>query len=360
MNKKIILILLLALIFGVDQVMAVKYIDARKLTLINKAMVTSGHYERVDTICYAGLPARAKEYSRYATGLAIVFQTDSRNLKLRWKSLTPIATRQHKNTTAIMQSGMDLYIKDQGQWIYANSALPSNETQNEYDILSYADGSQHECLLYLPLWDTVDSLFIGIDDDAMLTAIPSPFKGKVLVIGSSITHGCSASRPGLAWPARMQRLLGMEVCNLGFSGLCRLEEAYAHIAADADCDIIVIDGFSNPSAKEIHERTRNFVNIIRQKRPDTPIVFLQTEIRESGNFNLKLRQWEANKRQAAREEMQRLHADGYQHLYFLDPGMPIGDNHDNTVDGVHPTDAGFDIMVRALYPQLLEILNPQK
>ena len=56
----------------------------------------------------------------------------------------------------------------------------------------------------------------------------------------------------------------------------------------------------------------------------------------------------------AEEEMKKVMAD-YPGILFINPGMPLGDTHDRTVDGVHPTDAGFDFITQ----RLCAILNEE-
>ena len=48
---------------------------------------------------------------------------------------------------------------------------------------------------------------------------------------------------------------------------------------------------------------------------------------------------------------------GYENVYFINPGIVLGKDHEATTDGVHPSDAGFDRMVNALLPQLNKILQ---
>lgn len=51
----------------------------------------------------------------------------------------------------------------------------------------------------------------------------NPFKGKIIVYGSSITQGASASRPGLAYPSQLSRSSGYQFINMGLSGNGKME-----------------------------------------------------------------------------------------------------------------------------------------
>ena len=218
------------------------------------------------------------------------------------------------------------------------------------------DTTMKECLLYLPLHDEIAALEIGTDEGALLEAAPDPFRHRIVVIGSSITHGTSASRPGMAYAARLGRTLGFGFINLGASGQCKLDTFFARIAAETRADAFLFDTFSNPSAQQIDERLEGFVRRIRESHPTTPLIFLQTEVRESGNFDLKKRAFEDAKREAARKGMEKI-LETDKNIWFINPGMELGDDHEATVDGVHPTDLGFERMLKKVQPQIIRILQ---
>lgn len=332
---------------------AMHYVDALDLTVVNRAQERDTTFMRLDASNYPGLPAQVAEYSAHSTGLAIAFRTDSRNISARWTTSTVSAG---SNRTLLSVVGLDLYILRDGQWVWAGAGRPVGTAENSVNIVSSMDGAMHDCLLYLPLWSKVESLEIGVDDGSVIEPIPNPFGPRVVIVGSSITHGASADRPGLTYPARLQRATGWEIPNLGYSGLCKLEPFYAQIIADTDADAFVFDAFSNPKAEEIDARLKEFVDLIRASKPDVPLIFLQTEVRESGNFDLSRRDFEARKRAASRAGMKRLVDAGYRDIYFIDPGMPLSPNHDDNIDGSHPTDAGFEKISDYLAPILKSIL----
>ena len=70
----------------------------------------------------------------------------------------------------------------------------------------------------------------------------------------------------------------------------------------------------------------------------------------------KAAQAAADKREAARKGMEKL-LERDENIYFIDPGMDLGDDHEATVDGVHPTDLGFERMLDALTPRIARILR---
>ena len=332
----------------------VKYTDAASLTIVNKAQPGGPAFQRIDVARYPELTPTVTRYYRYSTGLAVVFRTDSRNIRARWTTVNQLPGA---NSTLIAQRGLDLYIRRDGKWVFAGVGVPSKSgTQHEAPVVEHMDTTMKECLLYLPLFDEVKTLEIGVDAGARIEAAPNPFRHRIVVIGSSITHGTGLSRPGMAYPAQLERATGFEFVNLGASGQCKMEQFFAHVAAACEADAFLFDSFSNPSAQQIEERLEPFVATIRTAHPTTPLIFLQTEVRESRNFNDKIRKFEDDKRAASEAGMQRLLKQD-KNIYFLNPGMPLGDDHDATVDGVHPSDLGHGRILEVIRPQIVKILK---
>lgn len=336
---------------------AYKYVDASGFNIIGKVLPTAKPFVRVDTSRYSDDDKVIMRYAEHSTGLAVLFRTDSRNISARWVTS---ASAVRANMTTVSQKGLDLYIRQGEKWVFAGVGTPSVkdghlDAHESLIVRNMAEGMK-ECLLYLPMFDRVDSLSIGIDRDARIESMDNPFRFKIIFKGSSITHGISASRSGMTYPARFGRDNGYYVCNLGFSGKSKLQKYFASILADAQADAFVFDAFSNPSAAEIRERFDGFVDVIREAHPQTPLIFLQTERRETRNFNEKVEKRESDK-QAAAEEVVRRRMLTDKNIYFIDSEEFLGYDHIGTVDGTHPNDVGFSRMLECIEPAILEILE---
>ena len=185
----------------------------------------------------------------------------------------------------------------------------------------------------------------------------NPFKEKIVVYGSSILQGASASRPGMAYPARLSRSSGYNFINLGLSGNGKMEKEVAEMLADIDADAFILDCIPNPSPKEITDRTVDFVMTLHQKHPDTPIIVIQTLIRETGNFNRKARENVKRQNEAIAEQVEVLRKKNVKNLYFIKEDQFLGTDHEGTVDGTHPNDLGFDRMLKKYKPAISKILK---
>ena len=65
------------MLFAVQQVDAVKYVDAQSLTFLGKMCETTNPYHRVEVDDYPSLNNTEKTLLRDASGLAVVFETNS-------------------------------------------------------------------------------------------------------------------------------------------------------------------------------------------------------------------------------------------------------------------------------------------
>ena len=89
--------------------------------MIGKAIPTSKDFTRIDTTAYKFNDQVIDEYACHSTGLAVLFATDSPFIKARWVTSEKNAS---ENMTAIAQKGLDLYIKQDGKWVFAGVGRP--------------------------------------------------------------------------------------------------------------------------------------------------------------------------------------------------------------------------------------------
>lgn len=329
------------------------YTSAQELLLVGKATSEGEYFHRVDTAKYHSMPPKVKKLFTNSAGLAISFTTNSPVIKAKW---TVPDNPQLPNLTRIAQKGLDLYIKRDGKWQFAGVGMPGGVT-TERVLVDNMGTEEKECLLYLPLYDELKSLEIGVPADSYIHKGENPFKEKIVVYGSSILQGASASRPGLAYPARLSRSSGYNFINMGLSGSGKMEKEVAEMLANIDADAFILDCIPNPSPKEIEERTVDFVMTLRQKHPDVPIIVIQTLMRETGNFNLKVRENVKRQNAAITEQMEVLRKKGVKNLYFIKEDSFLGTDHEGTIDGAHPNDLGFDRILKKYKPAIGKILK---
>ena len=334
----------------------ITYVDASTLTIINKIHNSGMPLERLDVERYSSLAPNTAKVFRQSTGLALVFRTDSRNIYVRW-SIHPQKLRA--NSPDIYLRGMDIYLRHEGNWTFAGVARPKTDpdvVEFESSLVRNRAEGVKECLVYLPAYVQIKSLEIGVDEGSMIKAAPSPFKHKIVFVGSSLTHGEGAPRPGANYVAQLGRRLNAETPNLGHSGQCKLQQHFVDIVCDNKADAFVFDAFSNPTAAIINERLYDFVEQIRAKHKKTPLIFLQTVRRTGAMFDLTAKKRNDDQRAAAEKLMEKVCKD-FKNVYFINNAFDTGADNEGTVDNSHLTDYGIYRVLQIMEPQLREILS---
>lgn len=332
----------------------VRFVDATELNLIGKALPTPHPYHRIDTTVYKGFTKGENQQVRCSAGLALVFKTNSSRIDLR-PVYAPFVYGG-ASTPRVASEGFDLYIRKDGEWLYASSLAPKKRGE-AFTMIKDMDTSDKECLLYLPNYSELLSLEVGVDDAATLAPLENPFRHKIVIFGSSYTHGVSTSRAGMSYPMQIARSTGLYFCSIACSGNSKLQPYFADYLGDVkDADAMVFDGFSNPSAEMIEERLIPFIARIRAKLPSTPLIFVQTIYRERGNFDLRSRKYEEDKRAMARAQMAEA-MKRFDNVYFIEHPALTGTDHMTSADGTHPSDLGYWRWAQNLRPELVKVLK---
>jgi hypothetical protein len=314
---------------------------------------------------YDRLPARAEGVvrppvwglSRNSTGLCVRFVTASPAVHARWTLTGKNLAMPHMPATGV--SGLDLYAKVDGRWRWVGNGRPTSAT-NTAAFTTSSKNQDREYLLYLPLYNGVSAVEIGLPKSAKLhRADPRP-AGKdkpVVFYGTSITQGGCASRPGMVHTAILGRRFDMPVINLGFSGSGTLDPEMATLLGELDAAVYVLDCLPNLQPKQVAERTEPFVKALRKLRPDTPIVLVEDRNYTNSAFNPSLAERNANNHAAYRKAYETLTAAGVKGLYYLPGDNLLGDDGEGTVDGSHPTDLGFQRQADAMMDVLGKVLK---
>jgi hypothetical protein len=277
--------------------------------------------------------------SRDSAGMMVRFRTDATSL---WADYTLLKGRlAGANMTAIGASGLDLYAKDSdGAWRWAGVARPSDKTGRQEIIGGLAPGMR-EYAIYLPLYNGVENLSIGVPAGASFEGIPPRADKPIVFYGTSITHGASASRPGMVHTAILGRRLDRPVINLGFSGNGRMDPEVGEFLVTIDAAVVVIDCLPNMDAAQVRAKCPPLVHQLRAAHPATPIVLVEDR-RNTNSWILPARnQHHTDNHAALRECFDQLQQQGVTRLYYIRGDDLLGDDKEGTTDGSHPSDLGF-------------------
>ncbi len=331
------------------------YTEASDLTLVGKLMPdTPNPYHRVDTVKFKGFTKSENKQVRMSSGISVAFKTNSKSIKVKTKYLDrsfPV------NTGGLSARGYDLYIHEGDQWLWAGSAVvPDKKPDDSVTIVGYMDGTMHECLLYLPLFSEEASVKIGVEEGSSIEAIENPFRYRIGIFGSSFTHGTSTTRSGMPYPAQLSRMTGLQFLSLGCSGNSKLQPYFADVLCAADVDALVFDGFSNPEAAQIDERLFPFIERIQKAHPDIPLIFQRTIYREYRNYNTDRDRNESAKIAMA-DSLMKVAVKKYDNVYYITTTCATSDDHQATVDGVHPSDYGYTLWAKSIMKPIRKILR---
>lgn len=351
------LILILSVEGMVASADSLKYIDAATFPVIGKGFTdTQKRYERLPAWMENITRKPVWDLSKNCSGLAVRFRTNSPAIGIKWEVIGDVFMN-HFTMTGI--KGLDLYCLVNGNWQFVNSARPVGKLSSIIIIQNMPE-EEKEYMLYLPLYDGISTLEIGIAPRAEIHApeVNKPQTGKPVVFyGTSITQGGCATRPGMAYPNILSRMLNHEIVNLGFSGNGKLDLEVAEAMASIDASCFVIDCLPNVSIELMNENYVRFLEIIRKNNPVTPIVLIENILYPHMYFD----QYVYFSIQKKNETLKRIFLEqkkkGDRKIFYVEADKLIGKDQESTVDGVHLTDLGFLRMATNLYPVLKKQMN---
>ena len=340
-----------------DTEQGLRWYDARRLRMEGQgwsAHELAGAYDR--------LPARAQQHvrepvwqlSRHSAGLAVRFVTDASSISVRWTLRGASAGMQHMPVTG--QSGLDLYARTDEAWRFVGVTRPIRDGDNEALLVSELSGALREYVLHLPLYNGVERVAVGVPEAARIAPASPRAKKAVVCYGTSIVHGGCASRPGMAYPAILSRRLGRETLNLGFSGNGQAEPEVAALLAELDPALFVVDPLPNLQPAQVTERLEPFVQALRNARPRTPILLVESIAYTDGCVHERRRSRYTSSNANLRAAWQRLRDAGDANVHLAAGDALLGEDGEATVDGTHPTDLGFMRMAETLTPVIEPLL----
>lgn len=321
---------------------------------------------------YDRLPARAEQtvrkavwdLSRHSAGLYIKFRSNASNIVVRY-GVTSKGNFAMPHMPATGVSGVDLYAIDHsGNWMWAPAKYHFSDTITyqyaNIEVDRQFKGRDCEFRLFLPLYNAVSWMEIGVPEGNTFIPLPLSEEKPVVVYGTSIAQGGCASRPGMAWTAILERQLDYPLINLGFSGNGRLEKPVIDLMTEVDAKIYVLDclpNLVNTPDKELETRIMEAVKGLQAKRPSTPVLLVEHSLSgHSGIINAKRVEDCERSSKVLQQAFTRLKGGGVKNIYILSSSA-LGMDINSTVDGSHPTDLGMKQHADAYTKIIREIVH---
>lgn len=320
---------------------------------------------------YHRLPARSESnvreavwnLSKQSAGLSIRFWSNSDTIAVRYKVSRGIAM-PHMPATGV--SGLDLYSKSyDGEWLRIWGKYSIKE-ESEYIFIPNETSQKYaqfgrEYQLFLPLYNEVTELEIGVVKEATFEPLPIRREKPIVAYGTSICQGACASRPGMAWTNILERKLERPVMNLGFSGNGRMEPEIIELLTEIDAKAYILDCLPNlsPDQHDVYQLTLDAVHLMKSKRPEVPIILTEHVGYADALTNMKNFDHVKRLNEAYKKAFLALKQEGVTGVFLLEKEA-LGLGFDSFVDIIHPNDFGMIQYADAYEELLLEILSEEK
>ena len=338
--------------------------DASEFPVYGKITdATNARYERLPSYLKGVARVPVWNLGRNSAGLYIRFTSDSQAIHLRW---VPLYNRTMSHMADTGTKGMDLYAMTEDGWRFVRCARPKEGLKKgePHTARLVCGKEEREYMLYLPLYDGLTSLEIGVDEGAFIKApsIESPSNVKpVIMYGSSILQGGCCSRPGMAHTNILSRRLDRTVINLGFSGNALIDyEIAEYMASYENPGVFVLDYVPNATKEHIDERAEKFFRILRDAHPDVPVVFVELPNYPPRRFDKGADRNSRGRNEAQRRVYDKLRKAGEKNIFYISSEGMLGDDGEATVDGTHFTDLGMMRYVDHVLPTIRKALSKNK
>jgi lysophospholipase L1-like esterase len=135
-----------------------------------------------------------------------------------------------------------------------------------------------------------------------------------------------------------------------------MEVEVARFLAELDPAVFVLDCLANMGQVAVVERTKAVVNLLREKRPDTPILILEEREWADAALMPQRKKSHEDRCRELRQAYDELVSAGVKNLHYRKGDDVIGSDGEATVDGSHPTDLGMVRYADALEPDIKRLL----
>ncbi|WP_395747143.1 SGNH/GDSL hydrolase family protein [Prosthecobacter sp.] len=308
------------------------------------------------------LPAKAEKtvtpavwgLSRDSAGMMVRFKTDAKAIYCRYDLFKANLAMPAMPATGV--SGLDLYARDaKGQWKWVTCTKPGAQHIEAVMISDLAPG-EHEFAAYLPLYNGIEKLEIGVPANAKFEGL-KPREKPVVFYGTSITHGANASRPGMVHTAILGRHLDRPVINLGFSGNGRMDAAVGDLLNELDPAVIVIDCLPNMGPADVAAKCVPLVKQLRSKHTTIPIILVEDRRFTNSWITPAKAKFHDENHAALKAAYEQLKKEKVANLHYIGGDALYGTDAEGSNDASHGTDLGFLRQAEIFEPVLRKALK---
>ena len=311
----------------------------------------NGRYRRMPEAVAASVNDSIEYLHSNTAGGRVRFRTDSPYVAISARLANVCKMASFAMTGS---ASFDIYAKGEDGVTYVNSFCPFFEMKDGYDSIIYLGSSaMRDITVNFPLYTAVDSLYVGIDENAaLLECTPYLDTPPIVYYGSSITQGGCASRPGNSYESLISRRFNRDFINLGFSGSAKAEREIAEYVKGLDMSVFVYDyDYNAPSVEYLRETHERMFKTVREAHPTTPVIMMSRPMYNPDADALA-------RLDVIRDTYNNAVAAGDRNVYLIDGRTLMALARDEgLVDACHPNDLGFASMAAAVIPVMEEIFQ---
>ncbi len=329
---------------------------------------TDKTYRRMPVSPRCSLPEMVDILANETAGGQIRFHAKLKNLKIEVFCGKNRET-MYPHLPCTTKRGFDFYASHNGRdYEFVGVAMGYDEKTERYEATFINEDKPIEIdiLLNFPLYGAVDKILIGTDDEAEISAPEKVFSDdrNIVIYGGSIQQGGCASHPGMCDSNILSRWLNCEVYNLGFDSSGKAEDEVAEIISDIEnTRAFVISTEGNcPDGDYMRTHLKRFIEIYREKHPETPIIVMPFPRRTLGELLQKKQQLREDKFNAQAEIVEAFNKAGDHNLHLLVQNDYIEEEfdgkeiwHEIFSDGLHKTDLGYIASAKGLYKMIKKL-----
>lgn len=157
-------------------------------------------------------------------------------------------------------------------------------------------------------------------------------KKRMLLYGSSISHGSEALEYINSYAFILSRLLKIDILNKSIPGSCQAEKEICTYFKDISCDVAFVEFGVNVLGLYTLEEYKTHLNNLLSSIPTENLFF--TSVLDNGNL------FEPDSKVYKKMMEFREYANSIEKYHYIDPTYLLNDFSDLTADFLHPSDFG--------------------
>ncbi|MBQ6218827.1 MAG: hypothetical protein IJJ47_03755 [Methanosphaera sp.] len=222
--------------------------------------------------------------SHSSYGLRLRFHTNAKRIifKINLKQ-----DYHYDNIPRANSRGFDVYSLDYDRYIHKTTIISENRKDCFAEEIIFEEEDNNICI-FLPNFDTINKLFIGIEKGNSIDELPYLGHNKLPIIfcGNEYTIGKTASKSGNSYPNITSQILDQNIINLSYYQMNKAEEKLATFIGKFNCESIIMDyNGQDINKNDFKESYEKFYDKLRIFHPHKQLIILTSLLDDNNEYN---------------------------------------------------------------------------